>query len=554
MNESQILLLPEADYWTWVEAAKGYAAKFGSGLTPSPEEAAHYRAPGQTVTIGGLAGAYGAQGDIQHWFRAHYPEIRLDYLACQSAQDFQAALQARLAANERYLSPAGLRLRWPTDYGLVNQGFGGHPEIYRRWNLPGNDGLDLFAPMGAKVYAAAEGQVAGVESYTGDPAKGPDGNAVTLKHAGGFSTRYMHLEKVLVKAGQAVSAGQTIGLAGATGSAGAAQLHFVLTQAGATAARRTDYPRDIVDPTPFMQWPQPLATPAAGNTYNWPPGYCLVGLHGRTDGPLQDADYPPAGQARVEAVKLLSSAQASDLDRLRAMNPKLFFLVRMFAAFDGRHVSSADFASWMTGDLAPFYSRGVRYFEVHNEPNLVPEGWTQSWSDGAAFGAWFVDVVNRLRPVFPEARFGFPGLSPGDDVPGLRSASWDFLTGADAACRAADWVGVHCYWVSEADMNSTAGGLGFADYRARFPGKLLFITEFSNPTPDTDKPTKGGQYQRYYKLVRALPGVGAAFSFVVSASNGYGAETWRDESGAPTQIPSLVGARSGTISGTPPPP
>src|SRR6185369_8322485 len=149
--------------------------------------------------------------------------------------------------------------------------------------------------------------------------------------------------------------------------------------------------------------------------------------------------------------------------------------------------------------LAPFYSRGVRYFEIHNEPNLVPEGWTQSWNDGQAFGAWFVDVVNRLRPVFPEARFGFPGLSPGDSIPGLRSAALDFLTGADAACRAADWVGVHCYWVSEEEMNSPAGGLGFVEYRRRFPDKLLLLTEFSNPNPDTDKQTKGQQYQRYYQ-------------------------------------------------------
>ena len=138
-------------------------------------------------------------------------------------------------------------------------------------------------------------------------------------------------------------------------------------------------------------------------------------------------------------------------------------------------------------------------------------------------------------------------------IPGLRSAALDFLTGADAACRAADWVGVHCYWVSEEEMNSAAGGLGFAEYRSRFPGKLLFVTEFSNPTPDTDKQTKGQQYQRYYQLLRAVPGLGAAFSFVVSASSGYGAETWRDESGSATQIPGLVGARSDSITGISPP-
>lgn len=553
MFDHSVILLPEADYWTWVDAAKDYAAKFGSGLTPDPEAAAHYMAPGQMVTIGGLSGAYGAQGDIQHWFRARYPQVRLDYVACQSAQEFQAALKARLDANQRYLSPNGLQLAWPTDFSIVNQGFGGHPEVYRRWDLPGNDGLDIFAPRGSNVYAAADGRVAAVEVFDGNAAKMPDGNAVTLKHANGYATRYAHLDKVVVTVGQSIRAGQPIGLAGNTGSAGANQLHFVLTQAGATAAQRTRFPRDILDPTPYLQWPDQAASPVSNSAYNWPPGYCLVGLHGRTDGPLQASDYPPAGQARVEAVKLLSSAQASDIDQLRALNPRLFILVRMFASFDGRNVSSADFANWMTGDLAPFYSRGVRYFEVHNEPNLVPEGWTQSWNDGQAFGAWFLDVVKRLRVVFPQALFGFPGLSPGDAIPGLRAAALDFLTGADAACRAADWVGVHCYWVSEEDINSAAGGLGFTEYRRRFPDKLLFVTEFSNPTPDTDKQSKGQQYQRYYKLLRAVPGLAAAFSFVVSASSGYSSETWRDESGTVTQIPGLVGARSDSITGTPPP-
>ncbi len=554
MFDYSIVLLPRADYWNWVDAAKDYATRFGSGLTADPTEAASYMAPLQTVTIAGLAGGYAAQGDIQRWFRTRYPRVRLDYVACQSPSELHAALKARLDAGVRYLLPGGLRLRWPTDFAIVNQGFGVHPEIYRRWDLPGSDGLDVFAPPGSKVYAAADGHVTAVEAYQGNPAAMPDGNAVVVAHAGGYATRYAHLVKVLAAVGQSVKAGDTIGLAGATGRAGASALRLVLTLAGATAAHRTSYPRDIIDPTPFMDWPTPMAAAAAAASYAWPPGYCLVGLHGRANGPEQSADFPLTGTARLEAVKLLSSAQAANVDTLRAINPKLFFVVRMFASFDGRHVSSADFASWMAGDLAPFYSRGIRYFEVHNEPNLVPEGWTQSWADGQAFGAWFIDVVNRLRPVFPEARFGFPGLSPGDGIPGLRVAALDFLTGADAACRAADWVGVHCYWISEDEMNSPAGGLGFAEYRSRFPTKLLFITEFSNPDPGTDKQTKGQQYQRYYKMLRALPGVGAAFSFVSSASSGFSAETWRDEGGAATPIPGVVGARSDSVTGLPPPP
>ena len=261
MFDHSVLLLPEADYWNWVDAAKDYVAKFGSGLTPNPEAAAHYMWPGQTVTIAGLPGAYAAQGDILRWFQANYPDVRLDYVACQSAQEFQAALKARLDANQRYLPSADFRLRWPTDFAILNQAFGGHPEIFRRWDLPGNDGLDIFAPLGANVYAAADGQVAAVENYQGDPAKMPAGNAVTLQHSDGYATRYAHLDKLLVAAGQSVRVGQPIGLAGASGSASAVQLHFVLTQAGATAAHRTRYPRDILDPTPFMQWPDQSTIP-----------------------------------------------------------------------------------------------------------------------------------------------------------------------------------------------------------------------------------------------------------------------------------------------------
>ena len=134
MFDYSILLLPRADYWTWVDAAKDYATRFGCGLTADPVEAADYMAPLQTVTIGGLSGGYAAQGDIQSWFRTRYPRVRLDYVVCQSPAEFQTALRTRLDAGDRYLLPGGLRLRWPTDFAIVNQGFGVHVEIYRRWD------------------------------------------------------------------------------------------------------------------------------------------------------------------------------------------------------------------------------------------------------------------------------------------------------------------------------------------------------------------------------------------------------------------------------------
>jgi hypothetical protein len=147
--------------------------------------------------------------------------------------------------------------------------------------------------------------------------------------------------------------------------------------------------------------------------------------------------------------------------------------VRLFASFDNRTVRPDEFVSWLAPDMNAFYQRGVRYFEIHNEPNLRPEGWTTSWNDGHEFGNWFIDVRTRLRQQFPQALLGYPGLSPGAGIPGLRMALTDFLDGSDEACRAADWVGLHCYWVSDQELNSAAGGLGYLEYRRRFPDKVL---------------------------------------------------------------------------------
>ena len=404
MSDYQILLLPTANYWAWVESAKPYAARFGVHLTGDPDAAARYMTPLQTITVAGAPGGYPPQGDIQAWFRQNYPRLRLDYLPCATPADLSAAFQARLNANTRYLTlGTGFRLRWPTDYARVNQGFGENPELYRRWGLPGHEGVDIFAPRDSQVYACADGTVSRVDAYSGNPSAMPYGNSVRLRHVDGYETVYAHLHQVLVTVGQTVSAGAVIGRANSTGNSSGNHLHLTLKQAGATAAGLTTYPRDILDPTPFLVWPGAEGGAGEVVTYPWPRALCLVGVHGRADGPLAEADYGPINQARIEAVKLLTTAQPQNVDRLRADNPRVFILVRLFASFDGRVVRADEFAEWMIGDMAPFYDRGLRYFEIHNEPNLRPEGWTQSWADGAAFGAWFIAVRNRLKQVYPRS-------------------------------------------------------------------------------------------------------------------------------------------------------
>lgn len=88
---------------------------------------------------------------------------------------------------------------------------------------PLHNGVDISTNMaGSPILAAQIGQVifAGWDPYG-------FGWAVKINHCGGLATSYGHMERVLVHAGQVVTAGQTIGLQGSTGMATGIHLHFM---------------------------------------------------------------------------------------------------------------------------------------------------------------------------------------------------------------------------------------------------------------------------------------------------------------------------------------
>jgi murein DD-endopeptidase MepM/ murein hydrolase activator NlpD len=74
-------------------------------------------------------------------------------------------------------------------------------------------GTDYAAPTGTPVQAVADGRVL----FSGD--SGDSGNLITLQHANGFVTQYLHLSKRLAVKGDRVRQGERIGLVGATGLA-----------------------------------------------------------------------------------------------------------------------------------------------------------------------------------------------------------------------------------------------------------------------------------------------------------------------------------------------
>jgi murein DD-endopeptidase MepM/ murein hydrolase activator NlpD len=109
--------------------------------------------------------------------------------------------------------------------GRISSGFGNrfHPidKIVKF-----HTGLDIAVPKGTRVDAAAEGTVV----FAGP--KGGYGNLVIIRHPDGKETRYGHLQKILVSAGESVTSRQQIALSGSTGKSTGPHLHFEIRENG----------------------------------------------------------------------------------------------------------------------------------------------------------------------------------------------------------------------------------------------------------------------------------------------------------------------------------
>jgi len=112
-----------------------------------------------------------------------------------------------------------IRVSWPLK-GRFTSGFG------MRGNRK-HEGIDLAAPTGTPVRAAASGRVV----YSGSGMRGY-GKVVVLKHEKEFSTVYAHNSVLLVKRGQKVKKGQVISRVGSTGWATGPHLHFEVRRRG----------------------------------------------------------------------------------------------------------------------------------------------------------------------------------------------------------------------------------------------------------------------------------------------------------------------------------
>jgi hypothetical protein len=118
-----------------------------------------------------------------------------------------------LSALRRAPPPLRMTLAMPAA-GWISSGFGPRGARFHA-------GLDVAAPVGSTVVAAAPGRVA----FAGRLAGGW-GNLVAVAHGNGVRTLYAHLAAITVAVGTRVAAGEALGLVGATGHASGPHLHF----------------------------------------------------------------------------------------------------------------------------------------------------------------------------------------------------------------------------------------------------------------------------------------------------------------------------------------
>lgn len=117
--------------------------------------------------------------------------------------------------------------RLTSSFGLRNHPvLGGHRH---------HAGIDMAAPTGTPVYASADGLISKAEWF------GAYGNFISIGHGGELETRYGHLSRMAVTAGQRVQKGDLIGYVGSTGRSTGPHLHYEVRVAG-----------QAVDPMPYM--------------------------------------------------------------------------------------------------------------------------------------------------------------------------------------------------------------------------------------------------------------------------------------------------------------
>jgi murein DD-endopeptidase MepM/ murein hydrolase activator NlpD len=206
LGDTRVLVMREGAQWTAVVGVP-LVAEPGSVLTVDVEGGESRR-----IRVG----------------ENRYPEQHLtipperDDLSPAQLEQFEREREriAQLLRTFSDSAPATLHLLSPTR-GRRTGSFGSRRIINGSPRAP-HSGLDIAAPAGTRVVAAANGRVLDTGSYLFL------GSTIMLDHGEGLISLYAHLRRIEVRTGDAVAGGSPIGEVGATGRATGPHLHFAV--------------------------------------------------------------------------------------------------------------------------------------------------------------------------------------------------------------------------------------------------------------------------------------------------------------------------------------
>ncbi len=218
MGPSSPSIRPESVTATPLEAPAASAPPPVALSTPAEPAPAPAPSAARTTNIGTREKARAA---------SEVPEIDIDNLRKSLLEEEEARKETAPAPQTQAAPPeqpaasgAFPSFAWPVR-GTIVSAFG--PKGKGR----DNDGINIAAPKGSPVKAAARGVVA----YAGSEMKG-FGNLILIRHEGGWVTAYAHLARMVVAKDAPVEEGEMIGTVGTTGGVKSPQLHFEARREG----------------------------------------------------------------------------------------------------------------------------------------------------------------------------------------------------------------------------------------------------------------------------------------------------------------------------------
>lgn len=178
-----------------------------------------------------------AQGDVVDLGDQRFKSLFTSWTAIErTTPTMGSGEQADVTAYSSPIPQRGISVpsRMPLEGAQLTSGYGmrTHPVLGGRRQ---HTGIDLAAATGTPVYATADGIVSRADWYSSY------GLYISVEHGASMQTRYAHLSRLAVAAGDNVKKGDLIGYVGSTGRSTGPHLHYEVRVEGIA-----------VNPIPYM--------------------------------------------------------------------------------------------------------------------------------------------------------------------------------------------------------------------------------------------------------------------------------------------------------------